>query len=332
MRRRPLRPPLAPAAWLVALVLAVAALAAPPAARAEPVFPPGGAIGLSAVPPGLALARTYTGFEDPARGTSILFVEMPAAAYPEVTGRLTREALAAQGIVEKARRAFPVGGREGLLVEGWQRAPGGGGGGGGALVSKWLVFVRGEGFTGLVNASVAGHPPPEEARRAVEAALAALALRAPDRAARRAALPFAFEETPRLRFWESLAGSTAVLAPEGAAPGDDRAPRVVIALSLGTPPIPEVRRVEVAERVLRGTRGMAGLTLDPPRRAALAGLPAVETRAAGPGEDGVAVRVVQWIAFPPEGGTLRVVAQSLAEEYDALAPEFRAVAASLRRR
>ncbi len=68
----------------------------------EPVFPPASRIGI--VPPDdMVPSRRFSGFENPERAAGISFVEMPAAAYPELVTGLTDSALKRQGMDVKSR-------------------------------------------------------------------------------------------------------------------------------------------------------------------------------------------------------------------------------------
>lgn len=306
--------PLAAAA-LAALLLAAAPLAS---AAAEPVFPPGSAIGLEP-PPGYTTARAFTGFQSPDGGTVVL-AQFPAAAWPEMADGMTPERLAQNGLEDSTRRSLRVAGREGVLIEGRQAARG-------LTYTRWLAVFPGEGFTGLVTVNLPGHPPSEAGRARVEAALAGLAVRAPDRAAQVAALPFAFRETEELRVQEVVMGSTVLL---GEAAGRARKPTLVIAASTGVPPGAD--RVELAEGALRSLAQYTDLEVERSERARVAGSEGVFTLARANDANGRGpVRLAQWIAFPPggAGAAIRAIGEAVPEEFDAALPGFRRVVDSL---
>src|SRR5215472_11207169 len=78
-----------------AAALAVLALAAAPARAADPVYPLASHVGLVA-PGAMKPSERFRGFEDPVTGASILILEVPAQAYPEVEKQMTAEALKKQ--------------------------------------------------------------------------------------------------------------------------------------------------------------------------------------------------------------------------------------------
>lgn len=305
-------------------ILAALALLARTAA-AEPIFPPGSGIGLEP-PPGFVPSRTFSGFENQAMRSSLLFLEAPAAAAAEMRAGFTREGLAGQGMIEESRGTLTVGGREALLVRGRQQAAG-------QTFAKWVLLVPGEALTALVTANIAEHPPSPATVAAVERALASVALRGPQGpAAQRAALPFTFEETPGLRFRLAAAGSSAVLAPPGAAPGTP-GPSLVIARSLDAR-VPKGEAAAVAEAALRGIRHLRGLRVESSGLVPMQGAAgAVLTRAtATDARSGQLLRIAQWLAFYEAGGTLRAYAEAPDAAFEAVRPEFEWVVASLKPR
>ena len=289
---------------------------------AEPVFPAGGAIGLEA-PGGFEQAPGYAGFRHPVLGISLVFAQFPAAAWPDMPDGMTPDALAAQGLERPTRRAFPVAGGAGLLVEGRQSGAEGG-------VSRWLLVFEGKGFTGFVNASVAGYPPPPEARAAVENALASIAVRAPDPSEQRAALPFTFEETEHLRFSQAIMGNTVLLAPPDTRPGGN-SPSMIVALSPEA--VASGDRAAQAAASVRSLAQFREVEVERTEAATLAGAEGVLVLAHGVGATDRSPRgIAYWVAFPAEGGLLRVLADAPAEHFDAAMPEFRRAVAGLSRR
>ncbi len=145
---------------LAGLVFAPLAIAAREA-RADPVFPGAGALGLTP-PAGMSVSRRFAGFEHPA-GASIILVEMPPEAWDQINGRFTPEALAATGFrVKGGAEPLPVAGGEGFVLRGTQPANG-------LTYAKWVAVVRGAPGTGLVTVQVPrrrpGRCPPLPSRR-----------------------------------------------------------------------------------------------------------------------------------------------------------------------
>ncbi|MGI6245579.1 MAG: hypothetical protein ACOYJQ_07405 [Pseudochelatococcus sp.] len=100
----------------------------------ERVFPQG--IGIGVVPPAdMALSQRFPGFEDEARESAIMLVEMPPEMYAGVERDLRDPQREPDGFTLLRREAWPVEGGKGLLVEGRQEIDG-------KTVYKW-VLARG---------------------------------------------------------------------------------------------------------------------------------------------------------------------------------------------
>lgn len=290
-------------------------------ALAEPVFPPGSAIGLDP-PPGWTRSMRFTGFENAATGGSILLVEVPMPPGA-IRQALTPDRLAGEGVVEEGRAEVTVAGRAGLLVRGAQRV-------GGATVAKRILALDGEGFAALVTASLPQGAPAELA--AVETALAGVVLRRADAGAARDALPFRLTESGALQL-RQVALNAAMLSTTDAPDPRPGTPLLVIAASLNGLVVAPADRRATAERAFRGLAGLTGLVVEGDAPVAFAGADAVLLRGHGRDSDsGAPVRVQQWLAFPAGGGTLRAIAMAPADRWDALLPAFEAVVASVRPR
>lgn len=277
-------------------------------ALAQPLFPAGSPLGLQP-PPGFFPALGFAGFANATTGARILLAEQPAMSMAVARVAFAPER---QGLTEATRREVQVAGRDGVLVRGRR---------GGSAV--WLLAVPGPDLTALVTVMVPRFPVGRADAAAIEASLSSLVLRAPDLAAARAALPFAFDEVAPLRFRQSIGGAAAVLLPQGAALGDAAAPRLTIATSLAATPPPADRR-QAAEAALRGVVPDARIEGGGSLR--LGGTEAVVTEARAGTR-----RLRQWVLFFERGGTLRVLAEAPAAEFARLLPAFERVVESIRR-
>jgi hypothetical protein len=210
-------------------LLALAVLAGLPAASraAEPVFPPATAIGL-VPPPGMTPARGFAGFEHRS-GASIVIMEMPAEAYPEISRRFTPEALRPTGFaVTGEGEALAVAGGEGRLLRGAQAAHG-------LTYAKWVAVVRGGAGTGLVTVQVPEQAAAQVPGEAVEAALRTIAFRTPASLDEQiATLPYSIGEMAGFRPVRVVMGNSLLLT-EGAKDVDPERtqPMIIIAPSLG---------------------------------------------------------------------------------------------------
>src|SRR5262245_43477109 len=75
---------------------------------ADAVFPPGSAVGLSP-PPGMSPAKSFAGFQDEARGASILMFTFPPVAYPDMASGFSDDGkLAQQGVTAEQRETLTL--------------------------------------------------------------------------------------------------------------------------------------------------------------------------------------------------------------------------------
>src|SRR5262245_33909509 len=100
-------------ALIMLLLSPVAALAA------EPIFPPGSAIGLTP-PPGMVPAPNFSGFLDETTGAVILLVKFPAdAAFNAAVADAHDDAkFAMAGIAIRTRENVTIGGNPAFLMTG----------------------------------------------------------------------------------------------------------------------------------------------------------------------------------------------------------------------
>ncbi|MFO1069540.1 MAG: hypothetical protein U1E14_13560 [Geminicoccaceae bacterium] len=281
--------------WMTMLLLGL--LLAPPAMAAETVTPKGSAFGL--VPPaGFSPAERFTGFQDPARGASMLFVELPAAAWDQLVPGLSDEELAGKGITVTGREPFEVAGAEGQLMVGTQRE-------GAAVVDKWMLVFRNPAFTGMVSVSVPQGAEPPLSGEEIRTALASIVVGGASAADRIAGLPFTVTETPDFRLAGVLGGSAAMFTPDGTMTPGVR-PFVIVAASLGTAPV-HTEHEAMAMTAVRTIVGFGTLSVDQPEKVLLSGAPAVRVRAHGTDpRSGTPVDIVQWLVVG-EKGYIRIV-------------------------
>lgn len=211
----------------VALVAATGLMVGGRAMAAEPVFPPGAAIGL-VPPPGMSPATAFSGFQHEA-GASIVLVEMPPEAYAQLIAKFTPAALKPTGfVVTGEAQPLAVAGGEGRLFHGSQEANG-------LTYAKWVAVVHGPANTGLITVQV-----PEDARAlvpdaAVETALKSVAFRAEQSIEQQmGALPFTVGDLAGFRPVRMIGGSGLILTegPKDVDP-DASQPIVIVAASLG---------------------------------------------------------------------------------------------------
>jgi hypothetical protein len=138
-----------------ALLMVAAAAFFTPAQAADTQFPPGSHVGLTP-PPGFSSSEAFRGFDDRANSSAILMLEMPQAAFAEVTKTMTADSLKKQGIVMEKREDLSLKNGKGVLVTGYQEANG-------EKLRKWILIAELPKLTALVTALVpdkskAAHP------------------------------------------------------------------------------------------------------------------------------------------------------------------------------
>lgn len=302
----------------VVLVLAVLLSAAVPG-LAAPAQAPGSRLVLD-VPEGFAASPTFSGFVHVPSGTTIILLEVPASAYPDMTKGLSAETLSRQGLTDIRTGTLD---REGehVYISAEQSTPAG------AFAKHILLFREGP-VTALVSASV-----PKSAiesrtvsSEAIERTLASARL-APDAGEK----PYALNYTGPFRDTGAFIGQShfyAIIDP----PGKEREasatpPSLIVAAALDGPRIDDLEatgRAGIAE--LTGGREPADIQS---QRIDIAGLEGIEhivlpSGNAEPSDAGI----YQVILRGRDGGYYRIVGKAPAPEWPALLPEFRKIAQS----
>lgn len=308
---------------------ALALVAGVSAAAAQPVFPPGSSLGLQP-PPGFAPSERFIGFEGPNRA-SIEFSELHGTDLATLRRELTPQGAARAGLTERERRNFLLdSGEIALLIHGEFRTQVGQSR---VTFMHWDLMAQSAGRVGRVRVQVPQADITPRLQNAIERSLAGLVMRPPDPVALRAALPFSFSETERLRLANVAGGSAAFLAPPGVMVGDVaalREPQMAIGVSTQTQAVPPGREAGMARAMLQQmTRQPVG-PADPGQARDVAGLKASFVQAESTyGPEQVPTRFGLWLAVLPDGRTLTVIAQAPRERFGATWPDFESVLGSI---
>jgi hypothetical protein len=180
----------------------------------------------------LVLSTNFSGFEDAAKGTSIVLTELPVDAYAELAAKFNPDGLRATGIEAGQPENWPVEGAVvSKLIRGSQIAAG-------IKYRKWVVLVGAKTTTAMVTVQIPDDVPGGLTDADVEAALRTIAIRTPPSLDEQvAALPFKVSDTAGFRPVRVIAGATYLLT-EG--PNDVAAnstqPIIIIASNLNTAP------------------------------------------------------------------------------------------------
>lgn len=241
-------------------------------ARAEPVFPPAGSLGLEP-PAGMGPAKAFSGFEHRS-GASIILMEMPPEAWDQIGAKFTPEALAATGFrVKGGRAALPVQGGEGFVLRGSQNANG-------LTYAKWVAVVRGQPGTGLVTVQVPDGAGKEVPAKAVEAALRTIAFRGKASLADQvAALPYTIGDTAGFRPALVFAGNGLILTegPKDLDPEREQ-PAIVVTPSLGQAAVPAGAESAVARKLFASQKDARDVVVTDEERTTRGGAVVVRLR------------------------------------------------------
>jgi hypothetical protein len=220
---------------------------------AEIVFPPGSRIGLDP-PPGMEVSQRFTGFESRSKNAVITAMEMPAAAFKDLSAGLTVENLKKQGVSVTSRETFKVGDGDAVLVEGNQV-------GGNASIRKWLLLVEDPSMTALVIAQTLTDG--DEAEREMRDALRTVVLRAPRGLDEQvSALPFRIGDLAGFRPVRVMGGNSLLLTegPDDVGVGEPAQPVLMVAHSTAVPP--RDQRDAFARAALRSNDTIKDVTIE----------------------------------------------------------------------
>lgn len=296
------------------LVSGFLAVGAPAAQAGEVVFPQGAVIGL-APPAGMVPSATFSGFEDRARNASILIVDMPPDAFPQLEAGFSPEALAGKGITVETREPFAVDGARALLVTGTQSA-------GPLKVKKWILLAGNDSLTALVTMQVAESEAAQFPDADVRASLASLAFRSPQD--QLAALPFSLSDLGGFRVVRTFGGAAVMLTdgPKNTIEGIEQ-PYVMVSVAGGAPRDDERRQFAI--RALSTLTGIRDLRLDRAEPLRIHQQTGYEVMATGvDAQSGTPVKVVQWLRFG-QAGHMRMVGITRLDDFPELYPRLRAI-------
>jgi hypothetical protein len=282
-------------AWLVV---------APPARAADPIFPLASRVGL--VPPaGMAVSKSFLGFEDVAKDSAILVAAQPPAAYAEIEKSLATDVLKKNGITVDSREPMQFAFGKGTLVIAKQTADK-------IRYRKWLLNVQATDLTALVNVQIpeqeTAYPDP-----VVRAALATLAVRAtiPD-AEKLSLLPFTLGDLAGFHVENVLPGRAVMLidTPDGVPTNNFDARMFIAAFDGG--PAEKDDHGQFARMTFDQIVGIKDvqITMSEPLR--IAGQSGFQTMAQAKDlKSGDAIMVAQWLRFGT-GGFVQMIGMAKA--------------------
>ena len=311
-----------PTALMAVTLVAVACfIPAQPLYAADPTFPMASVVGL--VPPdGMAVSKTFPGFEDADKDAAILLAAQSPAVYADLKKGLDADALKKEGIIVDKREDIPLSFGTATLVTGKAQADK-------KIYRKWLMIGQAKTVTALVNAQV---PEKETAYTdaMMRAALLTLTVRetVPD-AEKLAVLPFTIGDLAGFHVQNVLVGRAALLGetPDTTNPKDFQ-PHLFIGVFPGGPKEPDDRAefARVAFSQILGIENIKVSISEPLRINNQAGYQTVAQ--AKDAHTGVDIMVAQWLRFGG-GAFMQMIAMAPADKWPDAQTRMRAVRDSI---
>jgi len=309
-------------AAIVLTVFAITSQGRADQAAGEITFIPGKTLGMKP-PAGFELSTKFSGFLDPASGSSLLLVELPPEAYKEIAAGMTSKALADKGITVATSEPIKLGGVDGLIVKGTQTAQG-------KQVNKWILVLGAPAATVILTAQDLSGTALND--KAVMAAFQSIRFRdAPTIAEQLEKLPFALGDLGGFRVVRTIAG-TGVLLTKGPKDvvKDSSQPMVVILRPLSQPFPASVFPADLSERLLRAVKAIQISTVEKTTEVSVAGAQGYETMASAIDRGAnTQVVVAQWLRLD-SGQQMRILAIMPEQGSDTDLVELRKMVTELR--
>jgi hypothetical protein len=308
--------------FLSAAALLVAAFSPSLALAADPIFPPGGRVGITPLV-GLMPAKTFAGFETEDHGVKVLMAELPADAYAEVMNAFKTNPAGPAGV--KPESIETAAGTAYYTVEAGMN--------GTTSVKRYSMILPGGAFSGYIAVQVPENVAKIYTDEAVRQMFATAVIRKQVPVEEQLAqLPFKLTALADFKNVRTLApGAAIILADADETTGFEPAPFMVIGL-IGTSPAQPGDRDRFAQETVMQIPGVreARITMSEPIR--IDGSPGYETRInAVSGKDNTAVTIVQWLRFSGSG-VMRIVGSAPRDQWEQAFPRFRAVRDGIQQR
>lgn len=296
--------------------VALLAIAATPAFAADPVFPPGGKVGMVPLV-GLNPARGFVGFETEDKGVKVVVADLPTDAYNEVANAFKSSSFPAGAI--KPQSLETAAGLGYYTVE-EAKDPAAGN------VRRYSMIVPGIAFSGYIAVQVPDNAAKIYTDDAVRQMFASVVVRKEVPVDEQLGmLPFQVKELSAFKNVRTLAPGAAVIVADGdETTGFEAAPFMIIGIIGQTAASPEDRG-RFAQQMAGTIPGVreGRITMSEPVR--IDGQPGYETRIdAVSGKDNTPVTIVQWLRF---GGqtALRIIGSAPRDQWATAFPRFRGV-------
>jgi hypothetical protein len=311
-------------AFASALSLA-ASMAVAPASAQERKPVEGTSVSLTP-PKGFEPATGFAGLMNKATQASVLVVEMPPEAYPQLStlfadGDAAKAGFAKQNVTIAKREQLDVAGAKVPLLAGSQIAPNG------AQFDKWIALFKGDKTVMITVQSPKTAKLPEAQVRAMVASVSLG--KEPTIEVKLAALPFAIKPAAPFRVIDTLAGSGVMMTvgekntdPEGAQP-------LMIAVHQTVPSARPGQEEALAETLLKSTQNLEEATIAERRHLPFAGGEGMLLRGTFQHPNGSAKAFVQYLGIGTGGRFVRLLAMVDEARLAELQPAIEQTAASI---
>lgn len=310
----------------IAALALVALLAAAGPAGAQERKPVAGTSVSLVAPKGFEPATGFAGLMNKANQASVLIIELPAEAYPQLStlfenSDTAKVNFARQNVTITSLDRVTVGGEKVPLLIGSQVAPNGG------TFDKWIALFKGE---KTVMLTVQAPKAAKLAPATVKAMIASVTLgKEPSLDDKLAALPFAIKVAAPFRVVDTIGGS-GVLTTVGDKNTDPSGtqPLMIVAYQNSGPAKPGQEQA-LSETLLKGTHNLEDATVAESKRTPFAGSDGVLLRGSFKHANGADKAFAQYLAIGPDGRFVRLIVMADAAEMPQLQPAIDQTAASI---
>lgn len=305
-----------------ALVATFVLLMTPVVVSAQTIFPNQGQVGLIP-PPGMVEIPGVAGFEDREAKAAILILEMPAAAYADITRTFEPEALQSKGVIIDQRREIDLpGGRKGTLLTGFQTV-------GAVALRKWILLAADKDLSAMVTVQFPQNVSERYSDAVVEGTLKSVVFRPPpSQEELLARLPFRIGDLEGYRVLKVLGGSAVLLTKGEAGNPESEASRFFI-VSAARGEVRQEERESLSKRAIASVPGVKELRVERGGPLRVGGQPGFELIAKALGQQSEQpVKVAQWLQFG-RAGYVRMVGVSPEGDFTADFTAMRALRDSI---
>jgi len=309
-----------------AIMLAVALSVAAGSAVAQERKPiPGTSVSLVA-PKGFEPASGFAGLSNQKTQASVLIVEMPAEAYPQLAtlfsdSESAKTNFARQKVnITKVEQVDGIGGEKVPLLSGTQEA-------GGTKLDKWIALFKGPKTVMMtVQAPPAAKMQPAE----VKALVASVSLgKEASLDEKLAALPFAVKAAAPFHVVDAIGGAGVLMtAGERNTDPSGTQPLMIVAYQVSAP-IKPGQEEKLSETMLRSTRDMQTAEIKDRKRVPFAGQDGVLISGSFKHPNGSDKSFAQYLAIGPGGRFVRLIVMADEAEMPKLQPAIEQTAASV---